>query len=496
MRVIIPVGDGRKSLISVADRPVLGHILDWVDGMDLNEVVIVGNFGEKVRSYVDFNYDGRFPISYVEQQEPQGSGEAVWLALQDIPRSQSPVLIVNGDTVPVGKGAVTFKEQMASGDKPPFSVLGVKEVVNPENYGVVELDRRQWVSKLVEKPKDPTSNVVMSGCYYLKRADFLFNALDTLIRYNVRLGGKFRLTGGLIHMFQFGELIQTQFVQTLDCSTHEGLNAAESYLKVVSDDVMDEDPQQSTSAQAAQNTQSSPELPILKRIDYRDLEAIDAAIADGFDFIGTLHSYELDIPELRSDIHISRVNGGGASRLDPNANQISQSDDLHPISPRYQALIDGAVQVGLSELRHSRLYTDPKIPFEMAQKVYEKRIRRAFQTSVVFVVSRDDEGVIGFCSLFDDEIELVAVASEYQRQGIGRRLVQSCIDECKESDFKKLKIKTQGSNRAAGDFYEKLGFKRTRIQKDFHRHKSKPLGVSTEEKPNAAILHSSDPGGC
>ena len=449
MRIIIPIADGQKSLINVADRPVLGHILDWVDGMDLNEVVIVGNFSEGVRSYVDPNYDGRFPISYVEQQEPQGSGEAVWLALQDIPRSQAPVLIVNGDTVPVGKGAVTFKEQMASGDKPPFSVLGIKEVVNPENYSVVELDKRQWVSRLVEKPKDPMSNVVMSGCYYLKRADYLFNALDTLIRYNVRLGGEFRLTGGLIHMFQFGESIQTQFVQTLDCSTHEGLNAAESYLKVVSDGypkyVIDEDPQQPNSTQAAQNIRTSSELPILKRIDYKDFDATNAAIKDGFYFIGTLHSYKLDIPKIRSDIYIERGN------------------NEH---------INGTVQIGLSELRHSRFYADPKIPFEVAQKVYEERIRHAFGTSTVFVAVHDRDGVIGFCSLLDDEIELIAVASSYQGQGVGRRLIECCVDECRERGFENLKIRTQGSNRGARDFYEKLGFKRIHIQKDFHKYET------------------------
>ena len=476
MRVIIPVANGRRSLMHVAGRPVLGHILDWVDGIDLNEVVIVGNFGERVRSYVDSNYDGQFPISYIEQEELQGSGEAVWLALQDISRSQSPVLIVNGDRVPVGGGAMAFKAQVSSESEPPFSTLGVMEVVNPENYGMVELDRRRWVSKLIERPNNPTTNTVMSGIFYLKRADYLYDALDTLIRYNVRLKGEFHLTGGLIRMFQFGESIQTQFVQTLNCGTHEGLNAAESYLKVISDgypkDVIDEGPHQSNSTQAEQNMRTSFELPILKRINYRDHDAINAAIKDGFYFIGALHSYELDIPELRSDIYIRRVNSGGASRLDPNSDQLGESDDLHPISPRYQALIDGAVQVGLSELRHSRLYADPKIPFEVAQKVYEERIRRAFQTSTVFVASRDDEGVIGFCSLLDDEIELIAVASSRQGQGIGRRLVECCVDECRARGFTKLKIRTQGSNRGARDFYEKLGFSRSHVQKDFHKYEN------------------------
>ncbi len=195
--------------------------------------------------------------------------------------------------------------------------------------------------------------------------------------------------------------------------------------------------------------QAAFELPILRRIDHKDLDAIDAAIADSFDFIGTIHSYELNIPDLRTDICIKRA------------------------SSKH---LDGAVQVGLSELRHSRLYTDPKIPFEVAQKVYEERIRHAFGTSTVFVAVHDRDGVIGFCSLHDDEIELIAVASNYQGQGVGRRLVECCVGECRWRGFKKLKIKTQGSNRCARNFYEKLGFKRIHIQKEFHKHESTSNG--------------------
>ncbi len=222
MRVIIPIADGRGSLINVADRPVIGHILDWMDGMDFSEVVIVTvDFDEEVKSYVDPNYAGRFSIRYIRQAEQHGSGGAVWLALRDIPQSRSPVLIINGDRIPVGGGAVDFKRQMSATEKPPFSTLGVMAVENPEDYSMVELDNRRWVSKIAEQPDDPTTNLIMSGIFYLKRADYLFDALDTLIRYNLRLKGEFHLTGGLIRMFQFGESIQTQFVRTRDYNTHK-----------------------------------------------------------------------------------------------------------------------------------------------------------------------------------------------------------------------------------------------------------------------------------
>ncbi len=222
MRVIIPIADERHSLIDVAGRPIIGHLLDWVDGMNFSEVVIVTtDLDEEVKSYVAPNYARRFPIRYIRQTEPHSSGGAIWLALRDIPRSRSPVLIINGNRIPVGPGAAVFKAKISVADKPPFSLLGVMTVENPKDYGVVELDKRRWVSKLSEKPNNPKTNLVMSGVFYLKRADYLFDALDTLIHYNLRLKGEFHLTGGLIRMFQFGESIQAQFIRTRDYNIHE-----------------------------------------------------------------------------------------------------------------------------------------------------------------------------------------------------------------------------------------------------------------------------------
>ncbi len=87
---------------------------------------------------------------------------------------------------------------------------------------------------------------------------------------------------------------------------------------------------------------------MLKHVDHKDFEAINATVEESFDVIGTLHSYELNIPKIRIAIHIRRANGGGVSQLDPNAKQLGESDDLHPLSPKYKTLINGTVQVGLT----------------------------------------------------------------------------------------------------------------------------------------------------
>ena len=192
------------------------------------------------------------------------------------------------------------------------------------------------------------------------------------------------------------------------------------------------------------------ELPILRRIDKEDTESVQHAIEDGFDFIGSLHTYALDIPKYHFPVEIREA----------------RKNDF-----------DEVLGIGLSELRHSRLYMDRKIPFEVAQSVYRDRIKLAFRVSTIFVaVHVGGQEIVGFCSLLDKEIELIAVKSERTGIGIGRKLIDTCIDVAASRGDKRLVVKTQGSNVLARNFYEKCGFRRTKIEKDFHRYEDTTHG--------------------
>ena len=188
-------------------------------------------------------------------------------------------------------------------------------------------------------------------------------------------------------------------------------------------------------------------IPILRRIDKDDTKSIAQAVADGFDFIGTLHSYALDI------------------YLDEIVIQDALQTDL-----------DRCIEIGRAALRHSRWVADPKIPDKAAQQVYEQRIREAFQSARVWVAWHPVDLVIGFCVLEDNELTLIAVSRDYQGRGVGTRLVQVCIQECERTGKGQLIVKTQGRNRQGRNFYEKLGFKRFRIEKDFHKHENSADG--------------------
>ncbi len=184
------------------------------------------------------------------------------------------------------------------------------------------------------------------------------------------------------------------------------------------------------------------ELPILRRVDKDDTESIEQAIEDGFDYVEDLLTYELNVPTFT--VHIRRG---------------TDSD------------VRQSVQIALSALKHSRLYADSRIPREMAETVYKERVRHAFATATVFVACHRST-IIGFASLRDSEIELIAVDSSYQRCGIGRQLVDACIEACRANGSEILKVKTQRRNYRARSFYEKMGFSRTKIEKDFHKHEN------------------------
>ena len=182
------------------------------------------------------------------------------------------------------------------------------------------------------------------------------------------------------------------------------------------------------------------ELPILRRIDKDDTESIEQAIEDGFHYLADLLTYELKVPTFA--IHIRR----------------GRDSD-----------IGESIQIAQQELTHSRLYADTRIPCEVAASVYADRVRHAFATATVFVACHRS-AIIGFASLRDSEIELIAVDSSYQRCGIGRQLVDACIEACRANGSEILKVKTQRRNYRARSFYEKMGFSQTKIEKDFHKH--------------------------
>jgi glucose-1-phosphate thymidylyltransferase len=205
VKVIIPVaGIGTrlrphthtipKALVQVAGKPILGHILDELTPLGVREVVLVtGYMGERVRSYVDGAYPD-LEVCYVEQPERKGLGHAIHLTERCV--ETGPVLIVLGDTVVTAD----FSALVGGGR----TLIGVKEVDDPQRFGVVVVESGR-VTSLVEKPDRPPSNLAIVGLYYIVNADLLFECLREVIDKEIRTKGEYQLTDALLLMLERGE---------------------------------------------------------------------------------------------------------------------------------------------------------------------------------------------------------------------------------------------------------------------------------------------------
>jgi glucose-1-phosphate thymidylyltransferase len=183
-----------KSLINVAGKPMLAHILDELEKIGIDEAVfVIGHMGDKIAEYVRRKHPG-IKSSFVEQPDPKGLGHAIWLTKQAV--GERPALIILGDTL----FRADFKSVLAGG----VSSLGVKEVDDPRRFGVAIVEEGR-ISRLVEKPDTPISRLAIVGIYYLIHSGLLYECLDELIEKGQTTKGEYQLTDALELMLKKGE---------------------------------------------------------------------------------------------------------------------------------------------------------------------------------------------------------------------------------------------------------------------------------------------------
>ena len=167
MKAVIPVaGAGTqlrpltytqpKPMIPVAGKPIIAFIMDQLIFSGIQDFVfILGYLGDKIRNYVENNYPG-INAEFVFQEKRLGLGHAIFTAKECISQ-QEEILIMLGDTI--------LDIDMGSVLKTKSSCLAIKKVKDPRNFGVVEFGKNGEVTKVVEKPQIPKSNMALVGLY-------------------------------------------------------------------------------------------------------------------------------------------------------------------------------------------------------------------------------------------------------------------------------------------------------------------------------------------
>jgi len=150
-----------KQLIPVANRPILGYVLDQVASAGIKEagVIIAPETGQYVKDYVRDGSEWGMAVEYI-LQEPLGLAHAVKQARPFLGRSN--FIMCLGDNLQ-GKGVTDLIKRFEK-EKLDCLIL-LKEVPDPQRFGIAVLDAKGEVIKLIEKPKEPPTNLAVVGTY-------------------------------------------------------------------------------------------------------------------------------------------------------------------------------------------------------------------------------------------------------------------------------------------------------------------------------------------
>jgi glucose-1-phosphate thymidylyltransferase len=231
MKAIIPVaGAGTKlrphtytqpkALIPLAGKTILSIIVDQLRDAGVDEFIfIIGYLGEKIQDYIVNNYPD-LQCHFVTQTDRHGTGHAVELTKNLVGEDQ--VLIVLGDTI----AEYDLKQVLEE----PYSMLGVKKVDDPRNFGVAEVDEEGFITRVVEKPAIPKSNMALVGIYKIMESNFLYACLNKILS-STDNNDDFNLTDALECMIQQGAKFKYFKVSNwFDCGKKETLLESNAIL--------------------------------------------------------------------------------------------------------------------------------------------------------------------------------------------------------------------------------------------------------------------------
>ena len=174
---LLPLTENRpKPMLPVGGKPILEYIVKKVEDLVDNIYLVV-----KYRKDVIIDYFRDHPkVKFVEQGELEGTGYALLSAGNYL---GDEFLVINGD--------ILFEDDLR-GFLPYENAIGLVEVGNPEDFGVVLLDDKGYVVEIEEKPRNPRSNLINGGVY-----KFQSDILDILEDLEPSERGEIELTDAI-----------------------------------------------------------------------------------------------------------------------------------------------------------------------------------------------------------------------------------------------------------------------------------------------------------
>jgi glucose-1-phosphate thymidylyltransferase len=193
-----------KQLVPVANKPVLFYGIEALVDAGVTEIgiIIAPETGDEIRAAAGDGSAFGASITYILQDEPAGLAHAVLTAEEFI--GASPFIMYLGDNL-LADGLQGLVSTFTAEE--PDALILLTPVDDPQSYGVAELDGER-ILRLIEKPKDPPSNLALVGVYLFGTP--IFDAARAL---QPSWRGELEITEAIQGLIDDGRRVQSEVVR-------------------------------------------------------------------------------------------------------------------------------------------------------------------------------------------------------------------------------------------------------------------------------------------
>ncbi len=235
MKAILPVaGKGTrlrphthtkaKSLVHVAGKTVLEHIVDRLTAIEVDEFIfITDENGEQISNFMQRKFPA-LKCHYLVQKERLGPAHAVALAAPVV-KAGDDLLVVFNDTI-----FVTDLAQIPQLCTEADGLIYSKEVEDYQRFGV-NVVQDAYIVDMVEKPDTPISRLAQVGLYYLKDGAGFLRHIEATIAAGETVKGEYYLPSVFMRMINAGMKLKAPEIDAwLDCGKPETLLETNRFL--------------------------------------------------------------------------------------------------------------------------------------------------------------------------------------------------------------------------------------------------------------------------
>lgn len=192
-----------KQLVPVANKPILFYGLEQIRDAGITDVgIIVGDTAKEIEGAIGDGSDLGIKATYIPQDAPLGLAHAV-LTAEDFLGDDDFVMFLGDNLI---EGGIAHLVEDFTRDKPDAQIL-LKQVPDPERFGVAELDDQRRAVRLVEKPTNPPSDYALVGVYL-----FTNKILSAAKRIEPSARGELEITDAIQKLIDDGEEVRSSFV--------------------------------------------------------------------------------------------------------------------------------------------------------------------------------------------------------------------------------------------------------------------------------------------